>query len=241
MSGFILKYGSYAHQPGEASLQISKNWTYDEKKAKSLETRSWTIDGLLIGTSVADMKTKIAALEAAYSTNGLDLILYQGDGVTETAHVLKSFGSEGGVRVDSIDFPSSQGPEHLTYRTYRISVSADYAIVGRRELIFFHETVSTSGGGERHVWQETMTGPPVKQTVAKQTVYLATQSGSAIGNKAYPTVPRPLFPEHQDGKVKITKDGPKEVAPGVYKEFQIAWEYNFIHKSKLQADPNKGT
>lgn len=236
--GFILKYGSFAHAIGEVGIQIARTFSYDEKQEKSLRTETWTLDARLKGTDVADMKTKIEALVAAYSINRQDLILFDGDGVTRTAHALISANSRDGTRVLSTDFPESEGPEHVTFRNYRIVVEAEFEIAGRPELLIFHESVTSSGGLPRHVWQESLTGVPVKQTVVEKTVFKATQSGMAVGNFRFPAIPSPLFPDDLDEEVQITKDGPREVSTGKFREFQISWVYTFTDEAKLLPEPN---
>jgi len=236
---FILKYGPYAHEAGEVGVQIARNFSYDEKLAKSLLTETWTLDAKLFGAGVTDMKTKIEALVAAYSTNGFNLILFQSDGITPTAHQLISAASRDGTRVlMPVDFPEFNGPEHVTYRTYRIVVVAEFEIAGRAELLMFHESVTQSGGLRRRIFQESLTGEPIPQTVNEKTVFKATQSGTAVGNTAFPAIPDPLFPDAQDDEVAITREGPKEVSTGVFREYQISWEYTFTDTTQMVPIPN---
>lgn len=240
MSGFIVKYGIFAHQPGEVALQISRTSQYDDKREKVLETETWTLDGLLInpGSGANDMRDATNLLKNAYSVNKKNLILFQGDGVTLTAHALLNAGSFGGTRVTEISFPKSEGPEALNFRTYRIQVTADFEVKGQRELVFFQESLRTSGGLRRRIFQQTLTGEPVPQVVAQKTVFKATQSGKAVGYTAFPAIPAPIFPDSLDDNPSITQDGPKEVAPGVYREFGISWDYKFSGISRFEGEPN---
>ena len=198
----ILKYGTYAHEIAECSLSISQPRQFNEAGQVAGITQRWIIDGRKEGTSVADLTTKLAALEAAYSVNGQDLILFDVDGTTQTHHKIISADTIGGTRVVNLEYPEGRNAEYSTFRTYRITVEADIWTLDGVATIDSVGTYSanvdfTGTGGAKFVIRPTMSGAPVKQQIYAQTPVTCIQSGTKTGILGYPAADPPLYPTHE--------------------------------------------
>jgi hypothetical protein len=121
----ILRYGSYSHPDNEVIISISQRPTFNEIGLRSGYVASWSIQGMLQGSSVSDLSTKIIALESAYGADGLDLVLYDSDGST-VRHAMRNTGSRTGVKILDLSYPTGDGAEYVTFRTYTIQAEAEY-------------------------------------------------------------------------------------------------------------------
>src|SRR4029079_17459158 len=84
------------------------------------------VTGIKHAASQAALTTALGDLRAAYNVNGRDVGLYLDDGVTLTDHALPSGAALGGVRVTGLAFPRGDGAEYSTFRTYRLTLEADF-------------------------------------------------------------------------------------------------------------------
>lgn len=237
----ILKWGTYAHEIDEAEVTITRTpWLSDKGERVGYDER-WQVGGLLLGTSIADLTTKIDTLVTAYSTDQKDLKLLQNDGASTTSHQLLTATSLGGTRVTSgPSFPEWRGAEYATMRRFEVTIEARYQDAGAPATLAFVESLSFSGGGPQVVHLETLTGLPQKQKVRRHTVYHASQSGTAIGRTTWPTVPSAVWPSALVGKPRITRRSPKRVGPAGQPnlvEFQVDWEYQFESAVRLTGNP----
>lgn len=231
----ILRYGSYSHADNEVTLSISQRPVYNEVGLRAGYVASWSIQGMILGSSASDLGTKIAALESAYGADGLDLILYDSDGVT-VRHAMRNTGSRTGVKILDLSYPTGDGAEYVTYRSYSITAEAEY----QQDLGIYSisETYTFGGGGPQKVVIPTLYGPPIEQLVRQQTAYICQQQGQAIGVAAYPTVPGPAFPaaEHRERR-RITYNRPTKIGRYGNQMYSVSWSYEFESPSQLFALP----
>jgi hypothetical protein len=238
----ILKYGSYAHDPNEATLAITRQPRRNAAGQIVGYVERWRIAGVKQAATQADLTTALAALKAAYASGGSDLRLVLDDGVTATAHALLSAGSVGGTRVlGGVEFPVGRGAEYTTFRSYQVTVEADY-LDSQVSLLSFIETLSFAGsGGPIFRYLPTLNGPWQRQTVAETSNYFVTQRGQAIGSRAYPAPTAPLWPaaEHRERRV-IEYRSPR---PGSRNsgdtEWPIAWTYVFESHAAMHGLPSR--
>lgn len=232
----ILKYGTYSHASGEASIVVEKKVNESETGVKISFTETWTITGWLHADDTAGLTTAILALESAYGVNGYDLGLYLDDGATVTAHYMQTALARGGTRVKSLKYPKGDGAEYTTYRQYEIIVEAEFPM-GNAGITAYEETVTLTGGGPLYVFLETLTGPPQKQLVKQQTTYKATQAGSATGDIAYPSIPAPLWPDAEHvTRRSIAKMHPR-IARQTLTDYTVSWSYEFESSTPLIGSP----
>ena len=233
----ILKYGTYAHPDNEVQITISRRSNVEANGLRASFVESWNIRGVLHAANHAALTAAIAALEAAYGIDGQDLVFFENDGTTETAHKLANATSLGGVRVTGgPSYPAGSGAEYSTFRTYVITVEAEYPL-DVEGPIAWTQTLIAGGGGARFVMLQTLTGSPVRQQVAENTPYWALQTGTAKGLLSYPTPDDPMFPddEHADRR-RIVHRTP-EIIEGVAADFVVSWSYSFESTSPLVGLP----
>lgn len=226
-----LTYGTYTHADNEVTLTISSRPVY-ERGVKVKVTVTWTIDGKLQADDAAGLSLAIAALEAGYASNGQNLSL------GGTAHSLLSSECIGGTRVTELSYPTGDGAEYVTFRSYRITVEGDLAVTNTTTVITeFTESISLSGGGPKWVMLTPANGPPQRQQTRGQMPYVARQSGSAIGFGQYPAVPDPIWPsaEHRERR-QITRSSPK-VTAGAAQYYPVQWSYEFESATSLIGSP----
>lgn len=222
----LIKYGNFSYPENECELTITQKTQRGPFGAAVAIRRTWRIAGRLAGASQAELTTAIQALEAA-QIDGYDLILYTDSGITESAHVLRSAGSIGGVKVEEVSYPEGRGAEYGTFRNFVTEYTALYAI-GSSGLIDWQETLEFTGGGSVFNFTQTLQGPPVRNDVCEQTTYRAFQTGSAVAMGTWPNFPPPAFGayfEHRERRIQ-SRGTPKYNDTG-QSSFPINWSYEF--------------
>jgi len=237
-----LAYGSYQHDSDTNTFTINSSTTEDEAGNPYETTHNWSIEGQIQGTDTADVVTKFRALELAYSVWYRDLVFYTDAGVA--THRLLNAGSVSGVRIVSPpSYPRGDGAQLSTFRDYTIVASATYpASTSANAIRSYTESVSFSGGGPERAVIECVNVPPQEQILKAFTTIVARQSGSAVGMFGYPPIPPPLFP----GKERIRgavpgnpQYGSPKLRNGVYVDFPVSWNYEFISGTPLFNFPNR--
>lgn len=235
-----LKKGNYTHPIGEPQIAISKAPIVDGGGIPVAHTVTWDIQGMLLGSDQADIDAKIEAFLSAYSRQNEDIVLLLSDGVTESQHTLKVEDTRGGVWVKSgPNFPNGGGAEYATKRSFSVRIEAEVPVTNTvSRVLAFTESLSTYGGGPRYGFTETASGLPVKQLLKSNTTYRATQSGSATGYSAWPTVPGPIFGSGSlEEAPRITRNSPQQRGNS-FASFTVSWEYKFASAYPLYGLPN---
>jgi hypothetical protein len=250
MGAFIFKYGNYAHQPGEVTIAVTKRAVNSPRGLKSLIRQTFTVAGVLLSSdgTPATLTTQMNALGNAYGVNPntgqvtgaadfQNAILYLGDGVTPTEHQMYSGNSLSGTRVTSFSWLNGNNAEYVSFRSYSLTIEADFADP-TQNLLDFSETLAVEGdGGPRVIWIESLDGEPQPQLSSAATTMRATQSGSATGAFQYPNIPGPLYPDSELSPLRKLKIGPvKRVGQSLY-EFPVSWSYSFEDVSLDKAFP----
>ena len=232
-----LRYGSYTHAQNEPAVQIGKQAVFSRRGYRRAVRETWRIVGVLHAADQPGLTSAIAALRSAYNVNGLNLGLYLDDGLTLTDHSLNSALALGGTRVTALDFPSGSGAEYSTFRSYSISVEAEFPDTSLN-LLDFSETLAFEGtGGPRLVFLDTLEGLPQQQIARQCTTYRARQEGRATGLTSYPPVAPPIWPaaELQDQR-RLTLRAPRRTVNNLT-EFVAEWTYVFESISPLAGLP----
>jgi len=198
----ILKWGSYAHAQDEVGIRIHRRVIRDTFGRRMGAVHDWHIIGAVHGTSQADLTTKLAALEAAYDDDYLDLILFLNDGSTETAHKLVTANTFGGTHKTGfgyMDGPWKMQLEYANRRTFWITVRAEFR-TGTGTYAWKERVRIKGTGGEKFRYMPRLIGVPIAQTLQTATSFYYIQEGSAIGRQAFIVPPGPLYPsiEHED-------------------------------------------
>lgn len=240
----ILTYGSYTHEDSEVRLSIAKQAELTPSGVPYKIRETWDIGGVLHGASVSAVTTAIAALEAAYEKHGQNLILYESNGSTRTAHYLIAADMlTGPTVIRPPSYPNGSGADYTTFRQYQITVEAEYeAGAAQDRLLSWEETIQVNGnGGPRYVVIELRNGPPQRQQVSEATPIAAVQAGRAVGLAGYPLPPAPLWPafvEQQSLAVSYGHPRATTTPQGTkYTEWPVTWQYNFLSPVPLFGTP----
>lgn len=234
----FFRYGSYQHASGEVALQaIRKTPRYSTAGFRVGTDVSWTLDGALHGDTPAELTQKINLLEAYYVPAVVDAGLFEDSGAA-SGHYISAGQTTGGWR-PTVSWPDGRGAEHVTYRTFSITLECTLSDA-ESQLMEFMERFEYGGGGSRYVVLDTLYEAPVRQRVVNQAQWTATQSGTALGWLTYPTVPPPLFPQALVENPRIAMSSPRSINRGIRPtEYEISWAYQFASPTPLIAIPTQ--
>lgn len=234
----IWKTSNYTHENNEIQIRSIQRQAYYSDRGNLAGIRhTYQLRGVLQAASQAALTTALRALESAYESGPGNCGMYLDDGTTVTAHYLDNRTAAGGVKCLGIVYPEGPG-EYTTYRTYEITLEADYQEADNA-LRDFSENVTFEGsGGPRKVTIETLDGYVVEQIVSQRTPYRAIQSGSSMYYGAYPSAPAPIWPsaEMVDQR-RITPISP-QIEGRNRTVYGIQWQYVFQSATPLAGQPN---
>jgi hypothetical protein len=233
-----VRYGAYFHPPGEVDVKIDRDALWEPSRQALVYRETWTLSGTMIGEGPDDLAYRCQLLQAAYQNGQSAATVSLVTGLP--LQVLNHDASMSGVTVvRPPSFPKGDGAEFATERNFVIVLQADYEAVGASHLVDFRETISLMGGGPRRVWVPTITGRPRRQIITEYTTYKCTQQGSAIGRRARPQEPVPLYPDLEDqDRRNITKGGGTRIGLDL-RNFPISWSYFFESDQPFDALPNE--
>jgi hypothetical protein len=141
----FLRCGGYQHEAGECSIAIARRALLTEQKVMYAYVESWQIMGRLHADTVPALTAAIAALEAAYSLEIIDIGLYNDDG-SPTDHIMTARDANSGIHVISPPaFPEGRNAEYSTFRNYSITLEAEFKYIGDGRLLSWMETLSFKG------------------------------------------------------------------------------------------------
>lgn len=240
MSGMFLKYGDHSHAVGECDIAIAIEALETDAGTPYAHLHRWEVRGLLTGEDADEINEGVIGLKTAYSQNDRDLLIYLPDGSAASDQKILTASTTGGVRVVSTSFPTMSRAGYVTNYQYAITLEAEIPIDDddlETALRSFTETLSFSGGGPKYGHLETLTGPPVKQLLRRQTVYRVEQSGRAVGLYARPSPPLPLWPAAQveSGARRLTSPRRRR---DQHTDFAIDWQFRFESAGPLVGSPH---
>lgn len=235
------KYGSYTHDTGEILLaSYTKQRMKSERNRLVFTRHTMELQGEVCLTGQAAIKTRLEAIEAAYSVDGNDAVLYHDDG-TQSAHRMISDQSLNGVRVLTFDYPRGEHEQYATGRTYRIVLQADY-LTEEDSIYSFSETLTFIGNGGT-MWEHIphFLGPPSVRVVYTQTPQTIRQQGTVVGVTGWPLVPSPLLPaqyEHQERR-SIALRSPLVLQQNQNMMYAVEYSYEFSSTSPWSGYPHE--
>lgn len=241
----ILVYGSYIHAANENWFRVE----YHFKKSRlgypqSLFTR-WTIWGVITADSQSALTTALAALEAAYSVDGYNILVYLNDGTTLTQHYLLNSTTINGVQVTDFSYidrdprHGQSGCEYVNKRTYRIVLQAESVDDNAYGLLSWEEQVVGIGtGGPIFIQKPALTGPPQRQIIQQQSSFRAIQSGRAVGYLGYPAaIATPIWPGDEHVERRRIAPATPDFGVRINTGYPISWHYEFESSSQLVGNP----
>lgn len=222
----IFKYGTFDFYGRHVKVsRVSNTPLRSQRGEPRFVERVLTIEGEVIDTTQAGLKTKIAAVETAVLEDGLDAIVYHQDGTTESAHSIKTADVSGVVRTLGVEWGDPTRVEYALRRTFRIGFRGLIPTLVTPTYLEYSETVELTGGGPRVVWDELLVGNPVSHETAAVTVATLTQSGRAIGVTAYPSAPGAIVSGSEiQTERSVGNFGPLKI-DGVYTNYGTFWRY----------------
>ncbi|QDT94355.1 hypothetical protein [Gimesia algae] len=226
----ILSYGDDDRPDNEANCIISRAGLEAEDGFIYGYTEKWDITGFLQADSDSELVEAFAALLAAYSIQGQDLVWKKGSMVM---HQLISANTLTGTRVTVLPhFPNTGNGELTTFRSYAISVEADVSFqeinLDAPQVLKYEESFNTTGsGGPRFGLLPTITGYYQRQQLTETSPITIVQSGMKVGLGAYPTPNVPLYPDYEHVDRRQINQGTVRRKNGVGLEYPIHWNYTF--------------
>lgn len=232
-----LKYGSYPFDSNTTLLSTQIFPQVNRGGQIYSQRKRFTIQGYLAGDGQAELTLKENALKTALARPYQDLLFLKDDGSASSEVLLNATSITGVLVTDGPHFQTTQGPEYATLRTFTFTAEAEYPVPeGSNYLLDFNETLSFEGGGPLYIHRRAINGPPQKQLVYPATEYKVTQTGRAIGYRAYPTPPAPKFPFALKESPKIDRGAPERKGNG-YQGYEVTWTYVFESAGPLVALP----
>lgn len=225
-----LWYGQYRHNLREATLRIEQTNEHSEIGFRTAIRLRFLIDGLLVGSTRAELLSQVAELQNAYSYDRGDIRLTYEDGAV--AEHYRSDQSISGILVKTA--PNSvgeSGAERAVQFRYSIQLEANYFpdSLGSTFVTQFSSGLrkqGTGGSGWELVPQKS--GTWKKQDTTGQTPVRLTQFGELTGLRQYPrqAVPGPMYPND------LVPEGYQyeevQAASGQQTQFTIRYSYEFL-------------
>ncbi len=224
----ILKWGAHAHEQDEAGVKIEYRSIFDKHGRRMGEIQEWHIVGAVIGTSQANLTTKLATLETAYQTDYKDLGLYLNDGATLTRHAMLNADMFGGTHVTFFGYvegPWKMGLEYANRRTFYIVIRGEVR-TGTGQYAWKERLKTKGTGNKKWRYMPSMNADPEPQDLQPSTPFYYIQQGMAIGRQSHILPPGPIFPgiEHEEERV-IDYETPEDIRVGGNELFTTRWLY----------------
>jgi len=234
-----LEWGSYVHGEDTVDLAVwERRPVLSSVNRRLYQKIRVSFRGYLKVSSAdpADITTAINNLEAAYASDGQNLVWYDNDN-NPTAHSITSSSTVNGTRVvEAPVFTSGWervwggGLEYYNRRTFKVTIEAEVDDIEGSGIVAWREKFRLlQAGGPDFVIQEAINGYPQKQYTKQATKMVAEQIGSAIGYSSHPSFPSymlsasdlkpsPFLAEMGDAMMKGTNSN---------RYYPIRWHYRF--------------
>lgn len=203
------------------------------------QKKSLHVSGYLSVNGQTDSALQEAALRTALAIPYQN-ILFKNDDGTLSALGLVNLGSNTGVRITHVDFPTTQGPEIATIRSFAFTAEAEYPYpLSAALLLSFTETLTFEGGLPIFAHRLAIDGPNQKQLVWPQDTFRATQAGTIVGYRAPPNVlvyAPPKWPYALKQAARISTTSPKRKGFG-YEGYGVTYSYEFEDVAPLVGLP----
>ncbi len=241
----LIKWGNYPFPANEAGLITHKQPLVAPNGLPYGVKETWQIHGMAIAADQASLLVLLNALEAAFAVNFQTIQLIGNDSTTVLRFMRGRTKIGGTVVTDGVNFPEGgeTSAEFQTYRHYTVTVEGTYEIAQGNPLIAWDETLMLSGGKRKFVLRQPLNAPPVRQQVAVQTPFRASQRGSATYLYQPGPAASPLFPDdlHED-IATITRKSPQRSGgssgAAINWQHMVEWAYEFESPNPLSGRPH---
>lgn len=222
------RYGTSDHASAEVRLvTYYRHGKYSPRGVRTSFLCGMFIHGWIIADSVANITTRINAIEAAYAVDGQDAVLLLDDG-SESPHQLKSNRADciTGVRVIDFRWIDNDPAEYVTGRHFTAQLEAEYIDAGYSNIVSWTETLRFIGNtGMRWELVELPIGPPVPLITNLQTKQTIIQAGSSVGLFGYALPFGPLWPDSEHADRRVLELGSAHFNGQQFINFPCEWAY----------------
>jgi hypothetical protein len=235
-----LKVGQYSFDANAVKIATSVRTMMNEGGYPYEELRRMEFDGYLSATGQAALSLASSALATALRKPYQDIIFYNDSGVATMTKLLNSESISGVVVVDGPNFPDSNGGEYATFRRFTFAAEASFPLPNTQAILLsFQERLTFSGGGPIYRHRMAINGRPQKQLVYPSSIYRATQEGRAVGYRATPLPPQPLWPNALMQSPNESVQSPRRRGRLAYSDYEVSWQYQFESDQQLVGTPTQ--
>ena len=231
----VLYYGAYQHEDNEVTINVSRRAMENQTGFVFGSVETWNVTGILQADTLADLKTEMDQLEAAYQEPNKDLIWKIGSTVV---HQMLDGETAYGIRVVvPPHFPRGDAPgELVNRRNYALVIEGAFLFPASAStaddiyIVNYESSLSFTGtGGKTFGHLPTLTGLHQKQVLTETSLVTAQQTGMKSGIGYYPDPDPPL--EHLADYEKTDRRNIRQGNPRRFNntqfEFPIYWTYTF--------------
>ncbi len=189
---------------------------------------SWTLNGILVGSSQSAIAAAEAALRAAIAAgSGVDWKLLADDGFT-VLEMLDSSETAFGVEAKALGFPEGLRGQFATNRVFRIQAEAAFKTL-TSDIIVWSESITVQDGGQDFILDPVLgSGRVPKKYLTAWQHPIIVQSGNAVGLAAYPDWPAAKYSlDWLRPRPTLTRGAPRRTSAGLLREYPINWAYTF--------------
>ena len=226
-----VKYGSYAHQPGQDSITYTRERIYSPWRGyRYADKVTMTAQGELGRHPTKTLSQEITDFIAAYETNGYTFGLYTDAGVA-TQHIIDSTDSAlVDLHVKVHKWPKGDRGEYACQRSYFVEVEGLFTNYDADDpwpgILRYQESMRYVGdGGPWIKWSYDQDSEEWEQTIIPVSPVMLWHTGVSVGWQGY-VLPLPcanpgrvLHRQIQDSYGDIT------FAPNGTKEYNYTWSY----------------
>ena len=231
-----IRIGDYYFDANRALLISYRETPVRSPRQRIIRIRKhFQFQAIIVGTSQADLRTKINTANAALHEPGLIVGLMHDD-ETLSSHALDGSESidEGGIRlVGDIEWERADGVEYATQRTVSAAYSATFITPddGNTEILKRSSRYRILGNaGAIFVHTDIISGSPIKEQIHTASIRRAVQSGEKYGRSSYPLADAPLPPvagSLQGWQQSLEDIEPQEDEDGNLTNWGRVWQYTF--------------
>lgn len=234
MSLMYVKWGNFQFQSADPTISITKTALRAPVGTRIGYTEQWTLTGEITADTQNDLTVSMRAMEAAFSSDFKNLILYDNEG-NPSAHQMLNKDSSSGTQLVSFFWLDGPG-EYVVSRKYQLVVKADF-ITGNPGIVAYTEVISMRGGGSKWVLKSALKGIGQRQQLNGVTPFHAVQMGTCINYLDWAPPPQPIWPnDHHTEQSQITYKTPQFMNNQLV-NFETTWNYVFESFSSLSAKP----
>lgn len=235
----LCKLGTYELPEGRVEITRRDTPEFNEAGQVLSNTIRLECSSALYSSSVSAMDALVASLIAAFSETGNDFQVLLPGGVTDSQLSLFGSGSFSGVRVvQPPAFESLRNGAYVTWLPFSFALEAEYPASNSTLLLREYTEEVNYQSPEREDWLLCLHGPHQRQIVRQYPFYTATQTGRAIGYRAYPTPASPIWPAYWMNRDELPVKRAPRRRGSLFTDYEISWRWTFKSDRPLIGSPN---